>query len=71
LEAGGRYALPPYVLVGGSLRTRGLHLIGQKETTLSLIGRNLANAHYADPGFAGIDYPQLGRTLLLQVSQEF
>jgi len=71
LEAGGRYALSPYVLVGGSVRTRGLHLIGQKETTLSLIGRNLGNAHYADPGFAGIDYPQLGRTLLLQASQEF
>ena len=71
LEAGGRYALSPYVLVGGSVRTRGLHLIGQKETTLSLIGRNLGNAHYADPGFAGIDYPQLGRTFLLQVSQEF
>ena len=60
LEAGGHYA-----------RTKGLHLLAQKETTLTLIGRNLANTHYADPGFAGIDYPQLGRTLLLQVSQEF
>ncbi len=71
LEAGGRYALSPYVLLGGSIRTVGLHLLAHKETTLMLIGRNLANSRYADPGFAGIDYPQLGRTILLQVSQEF
>ena len=71
LEAGGRYALSPYVLLGGSLRTRGLHLIAQKETTVMLVARNLTNARYADPGFAGIDYPQLGRTFLLQLSQEF
>jgi len=26
---------------------------------------------YADPGFAGIDYPQLGRTGMVQAIQEF
>ena len=70
LEAGGRYTLARYVLLGGSLRTKGLHLIAQKETTVALIGRNLSDARHTDPGFSGIDYPQLGRTFLLQVSQE-
>jgi len=36
-----------------------------------LVLRNLANVHYADPGFAGIDYPQLGRTGMVQLVQEF
>ena len=71
LEAGRRYALPAYALVGACLRTRGLQLLERKETILMLVLRNLANVQYADPGFAGIDYPQLGRTALLQVIQEF
>ena len=32
LQAGGRYAFAPDVLLGGSLRTRGLHLISQPTT---------------------------------------
>jgi len=71
LEAGQWYALDSYVLLGGNIRTVGLHLLGQKETVLMLVVRNLSNVRYADPGFAGIDYPQLGRTALLQASQEF
>jgi iron complex outermembrane receptor protein len=71
LEAGGEYELPAYVLLGGCLRTVGLHLLAHKETTLVLVLRNLANVRYADPGFAGIDYPQLGRTGMLQAIQAF
>jgi len=71
LEAGGRYSLSPYVLLGCSLRTKGLHLIAQKETSVMLVARNLTDTRYSDPGFAGIDYPQLGRTFLLQLVQEF
>jgi outer membrane receptor for ferrienterochelin and colicins len=71
LEAGGRYDLAPYVLLGANLRTVGLHLLAQKETTLQLVMRNLTDKRYSDPGFAGIDYPQLGRTFLMQASQEF
>ncbi len=70
LEAGGRYALPAYALLGACLRTRGLHLLEKRETVLVLVLRNLTDVRYADPGFAGIDYPQLGRTALLQVVQE-
>lgn len=71
LEAGGRYDLAPYVLLGANLRTVGLHLLAQKATTLQLVMRNLTDKRYSDPGFAGIDYPQLGRTFLMQASQEF
>jgi iron complex outermembrane receptor protein len=71
LNAGDHYNLPSYVLVGASLRTRGLRLLGKKETSLMLVARNLANTHYADPGFAGIDYPQLGRSFFLKMAQEF
>ena len=71
LAAGGQYQLPAYSLVGACLRTRGLHLLARKETTLVLVLRNLADIRYAEPGFAGIDYPQLGRTALLQAVQEF
>ena len=71
LEAGRWYALDSYVLLGGNIRTVGLHLLGQKETVVMVVVRNLSNVRYADPGFAGIDYPQLGRTVLLQASQEF
>ena len=71
LEAGGQYTLPAYALLGGCLRTVGLHLLPRKETTLVLVLRNLTNVSYADPGFAGIDYPQLGRTAMLQAIQEF
>jgi iron complex outermembrane receptor protein len=71
LQAGQWYSLDPYVLVGGNIRSVGLHLLPHKETILMLVVRNLTNKKYADPGFAGIDYPQLGRTLVLQAIQEF
>jgi outer membrane receptor for ferrienterochelin and colicins len=71
LEAGHQYELPAYALLGGTLRTIGLHLFDNKLTTLVLVVRNLADVRYADPGFAGIDYPQLGRSFVLQAIQEF
>jgi hypothetical protein len=71
LEAGQWYTLEPYVLFGANLRTVGVRLLAQKETILMLVMRNLANTKYADPGFAGVDYPQLGRTFMLQAIQEF
>ena len=36
-----------------------------------LVARNVTDARYAEPGFAGIDYPQLGRTVVLQAIQQF
>jgi iron complex outermembrane receptor protein len=71
LYAGGRYDLPSYFLWGANIRSKGLHLLPQKETSIMLVGRNLTNRHYADPGFAGIDYPQLGRSFFLTLIQQF
>jgi iron complex outermembrane receptor protein len=71
LNAGGMYQLPSYTLIGVDLRTVGLHLLPTRETTLRFAVRNLANTQYAAPGFAGVDYPQLGRTFYLMATQEF
>jgi len=71
LDAGAMYELPAYTLMGLDLRTVGLHLLPKKETSLRFAVRNLADTRYADPGFAGIDYPQLGRTFYLMATQEF
>jgi iron complex outermembrane receptor protein len=71
LNAGGMYQLPSYTLIGVDLRTVGLHLLPKRETTLRFAVRNLANTQYAAPGFAGVDYPQLGRTFYLMATQEF
>jgi outer membrane receptor for ferrienterochelin and colicins len=71
LEAGGKYDLKAYHLIDATIRSVGLHIFGQKETTLMLVLRNLSDSTYADPGFAGIDYPQHGRTFLFQANQEF
>jgi outer membrane receptor for ferrienterochelin and colicins len=71
LDAGGMYELPGYTLLGIDLRTVGLHLLPKKETLLRFGIRNVADTRYAAPGFAGVDYPQLGRTFYLMATQEF
>jgi outer membrane receptor for ferrienterochelin and colicins len=71
LEAGREYFLDPYFMLGATLSTVGLQLLPSGETTLTLIGRNLLDTRVIDPGFAGIDYPLLGRTVMLQLRQEF
>ena len=71
LDAGAMYQLSSYTLIGTDLRTMGLHLLPKKETVLRFGIRNLANTRYAAPGFAGVDYPQLGRTFYLMATQEF
>ncbi len=71
LNNGERYDLPSAFVVDANLRIRGLRLLPRKETTLMLVVRNLANSHHADPGFAGIDYPRLGRAFFLKMAQEF
>ena len=71
LDASRMYQLPAYILLGGNIRTRGFQLLAHKETLLMLVIRNITNTKFADPGFAGIDYPQLGRTFVAQLVQEF
>ncbi len=71
LDAGGMYELPSYTLIGIDIRTIGLHLLPKKQTLLRFGIRNLADTRCAAPGFAGVDYPQLGRTFYLMATQEF
>jgi outer membrane receptor for ferrienterochelin and colicins len=71
LEAGGEYFLEPYFVLGGIIRTTGVELLPNQATSLALIVRNALDARVTDPGFAGVDYPQLGRTVMLHLLQDF
>jgi outer membrane receptor for ferrienterochelin and colicins len=69
LEAGTPYYLPRYVTLGASLSTAGLKLIGDHETTFSVTARNLTGSQFAEPGFGGVDYPALGRVIMVRIDQ--
>jgi len=68
--AGKSYLLDTYETLGVNVRSVGLHLVGDAETSLSLHGTNLLNQSYAHGGALGVDIPALGRSLFLKVSQE-
>jgi hypothetical protein len=70
LNFGRAYSLGEYFDLSASVRTIGLELIPQRETTLAFAARNILGTHAVDPGFSGVDYPRLGRTLVLQVIQQ-
>ncbi len=66
------YALPGYVLLDATLGSAGLHLLDDThETVFRIAGRNLLGTRYFEPGFGGIDQPQLGATLVFEIGQEF
>jgi iron complex outermembrane receptor protein len=67
---GGRYALPSYVLVDATLSTVGFHFFRNRtqETSFALSGSNLLGAAGPTPGFSGVDYPIVPRSLLLQIN---
>jgi hypothetical protein len=46
-------------------------LLPNRATVIRLIVRNLFGTQIFDPGFAGVDYPQLGRTVVLDLIQEW
>lgn len=71
LEAGGRYELPSYFLLGGSLRTSNLEILPGRDTSFALIVRNALGHEVADPGFAGVDYPRRHRTVMATLNQQF
>jgi outer membrane receptor for ferrienterochelin and colicins len=70
LENLSMYDLPSYTLLNATISTVGLTVVEGRETTLSVIGRNLTNRKVADPGFAGIDYPLAPLTVFIQLRQE-
>lgn len=66
------YELPSYWEFDVRATTFALPLLDPRlETRFTLIGRNLANSGRVEPGFAGVDIPQLGRRGVFQVSQQF
>lgn len=66
------YTLKPYWLVDVGLSTNGLKVLGDRqETRFTLTVRNLLDQRYTEPGFGGYDIPNVGRTFLLEVRQQF
>ncbi|HMI83156.1 MAG TPA: TonB-dependent receptor plug domain-containing protein [Polyangiaceae bacterium] len=64
------YSLPAYYTIDMTLSTGQLPLLDRDlGTRFSVSGRNLLGARQIEPGFSGVDIPQPGRTLLLQVRQ--
>ncbi|MBN2526849.1 MAG: TonB-dependent receptor [Deltaproteobacteria bacterium] len=64
------YLLDPYFTLGANVRTLGLHLIGDRETVISLQGCNLTNSQYSHGGASGTDIPAMGVSAFLKLSQE-
>jgi outer membrane receptor for ferrienterochelin and colicins len=64
------YSLPAYQLVDLTLSTGGLPVLDRDLATRLLLSvRNVLNKYYMEPGFAGVDIPQPGRTLLFEIRQ--
>ena len=71
LEHMGEYELPAYTMLDVTLSTVGIELLDGRETVLMLKGRNLLDVRGPDPGFAGVDYPLLSRSVMAQLRQQF
>ncbi|MFN0061550.1 MAG: TonB-dependent receptor plug domain-containing protein [Myxococcaceae bacterium] len=64
------YTLAPYVKLDVSVSTVDLKFIpGAGETKFTLRARNLLDRQVAEPGFAGFDTPDFGRTVTLEIRQ--
>jgi hypothetical protein len=48
----------------------GLELLERRETTFSITSRNVLDTRATDPGFSGVDYPRLGRSIFVQLIQQ-
>jgi iron complex outermembrane receptor protein len=66
------YALPAYAMVDVTLTSIGLDFLRGRTQTRILVGvRNLLDARPCEPGFAGYDVPNLGRSITVEVRQAF
>ncbi len=71
---GNHYELEPYLLLHLSLTTRGLELLGERESRFGLGARNVLNTQYALPGFQPYyrtDLPGEPRSVYLTIEQSF
>jgi outer membrane receptor protein involved in Fe transport len=65
------YQLPAFALLDGTVTAGDFHLLAPDlGTQLSLNVANALDHRFFEPGFGGIDVPQLGRTVLLQIRQQ-
>lgn len=72
LNNGERYELPTYVVMDMTLSTKGLHPFGPStETRFLASARNVSNSRWIEPGFAGIDLPNVGQTYFFECKQTF
>lgn len=69
LDHGEVYHLPTRFELGATISTMGLALLGDEETTFSLLVRNALGDDTPEPGVGGVDYPRTPRTVILRVSQ--
>lgn len=72
LNNGEPYQLAPYVTMDVTLSTKGLHLFGPRtETRLLASARNVTDSRWIEPGFGGIDLPNVGQTYFFECKQTF
>ncbi|MBM3273860.1 MAG: TonB-dependent receptor, partial [Candidatus Sericytochromatia bacterium] len=66
-----RYDVPAVTVMDVALSSRELYWFGDRETLLSVKVSNVFDAQEVAPGFGGVDYPGLGRTVLVRLTQTF
>jgi len=65
------YQLPAFALLDGTVTAGDFHLLAPDlGTQLSVNVANALDRRFFEPGFGGIDVPQLGRTVLFQIRQQ-
>jgi outer membrane receptor protein involved in Fe transport len=65
------YQLPAFVLLDASVTAGDFHLLAPDlGTQISVNVANALDRRVFEPGFGGIDVPQLGRTVLVQIRQQ-
>ena len=67
--AGEVYTLPSYAMTSLALALPNVELVEDYPLSLSMRVSNLLNSDVGYPGFGGIDYPDLGRTVWLTIHQ--
>jgi iron complex outermembrane receptor protein len=65
------YTLDPYATLDLTVGTVDLRLWNDSETRLTFSVRNLFDTRFSEPGYAGFDIPNLGRTFWVEVRQVF
>jgi hypothetical protein len=65
------YDLPGYADLDLTLSTGRLALFSREQRSVLLVsGRNLFGSEVLEPGYGGVDIPQVGRSMFAQLKQE-